>query len=205
VQPVRLFSRQCPLISLSLTDFFKKLSDDHILLNFQRLQRFWPFKMGHSEGLRWGTRYLFARKNKKHGAPAPSIELRTYRIGDIVDIRVNGAVHKGMPHRIYHGTTGVVWNVSPRAVGLLIYRRVNNHIAPKRIYVRTEHIAHSKCKDEFKRRVIENQKAHVEAKKNGVKLEAAKLKRLPEQPKEAHVCKPETVKTICFTPFREVW
>jgi large subunit ribosomal protein L21e len=160
--------------------------------------------MGHTAGLRWGTRYVFARKNKKHGPPAPSIELRTYRIGDVVDVRVNGAVHKGLPHRLYHGTTGVVWNVSPRAVGLLIYRRVNNHIAPKRIYVRTEHIVHSKCKDDFKRRVAENQKLHLEAKAKGVKLDAP-LKRLPAQPKEAHVCRPDTVKAICFTPFRDLW
>ena len=40
----------------------------------------------------------------------------------------------------------------PRAVGLLIYRNVNNHIAPKRLYVRTEHICHSK-RAEFKKRV----------------------------------------------------
>jgi large subunit ribosomal protein L21e len=108
-----------------------------------------------------------------------------------------------MPHRLYHGTTGVVWNVSPRAVGVLVFRRVNNHIAPKRIYVRTEHISHSKCKDDFKKRVAENQKLHIEAKAKGVKVGC--VKRLPQQPKEAHICKPETVKTICFTPFREVW
>jgi large subunit ribosomal protein L21e len=40
--------------------------------------------------------------------PAPSIQLQTYRLGDVVDIHVNGAVHKSMPHRLYHATTGVV-------------------------------------------------------------------------------------------------
>ena len=162
------------------------------------------FTMGHTAGLRWGTRYLFRRKYRKHGMPAPSIELRTYRIGDIVDVHVNGAVHKGMPHRLYHGCTGVVWNVSPRAVGLLIYRRVNNHIAPKRIYVRTEHICHSKCRDEFKKRVQENARLHTEAKQKGVKIDKP-LKRIPAQPKEAHICKPEKIQAICFTPFRETW
>jgi large subunit ribosomal protein L21e len=159
--------------------------------------------MGHSSGLRWGTRYLFARKNRKHGAPPPSVNLQTYRMGDIVDIQVNGAVHRGMPHRLYQGATGVVWNVSPRAVGILVYRRVNNHIAPKRIYVRTEHIKHSKCKDDFKKRAAENEKFRIEAKAKGV--QPVCLKRVPAQPREAHICKPETVKAICFAPFREVW
>ena len=41
-------------------------------------------------------------------------------------------------------------------------------------------------------------------KKNGVKIEKP-LKRIPAQPKEAHVCKPEKIQAICFTPFRETW
>ncbi|KAH0787911.1 ribosomal protein L21e [Histomonas meleagridis] len=161
--------------------------------------------MGHTAGLRWGTRYLFARKFRKHGMPAPSQQLRTFRIGDIVDVHVNSAVMKGMPHRLYNGRTGTVWNVSPHAVGLLIYRRVNNHIAPKRIYVRTEHIQHSKCRDDFKNRVAQTQKLKKEAKEKGIKLEKSALKRLPAQPKEAHVVKPEVIKAVCFTPFRETW
>ena len=161
--------------------------------------------MGHTAGLRHGTRYLFRRQYKKHGMPAPSIQLRTYRIGDIVDVHVNSAVMKGMPHRLYNGRTGTVWNVSPHAVGLLIYRRVNNHIAPKRIYVRTEHICHSKCKDDFKNRVAQNQKLQLEAKQKGIKLEKGSLKRLPTHPKDAHVVKPAQIKAVCFTPFRESW
>lgn len=159
--------------------------------------------MGHTAGLRWGTRYCFARKFKKHGIAPPSQELRTFRLGDLVDIKVNGGFHKGMPHRLYHGTTGVVWNVSPHALGILVYRRVNNHIAPKRIYVRTEHVYHSHCKDEFLARVKQNQALQAEAKAKNVKAEG--LKRLPAQPKEAHICKPETIKAICFTPYRETW
>jgi large subunit ribosomal protein L21e len=160
--------------------------------------------MGHTGGLRWGTRYVFARAAKKHGLPPASTGLRTFRIGDIVDIKVNGAVHHGLPHRIYHGTTGVIWNISPRAVGVLVYRRINNHIAPKRIYVRTEHIVLSKCKNDFKKRVAANQQLHKQAKEKGVAL-TAPLKRLAAQPKEAHICKPDTIKAICFAPFKETW
>jgi large subunit ribosomal protein L21e len=29
--------------------------------------------------------------------------MKTYKVGDIVDIKANGAVHKGMPFKFYHG------------------------------------------------------------------------------------------------------
>ena len=29
-----------------------------------------------------------------------------------------------MPHKYYHGKTGVVWNVTKRAVGVEIYKQV---------------------------------------------------------------------------------
>ena len=159
--------------------------------------------MGHSTGLRWGTRYLFKRANRKHGMPTPSESLRTFRLGDIVEVFCNGAVHRGMPHKYYHGQTGTVWSVTPRAVGVLIYRRINNHIAPKRIYVRTEHVRPSKCRDEFLARVKKNQELCLQAKKDGVKVQ--NLKRMPAGPKEAHFCKPEKIQPIIVTPFRENW
>ena len=160
------------------------------------------FNMGHTEGLRHATRYLFARKFRQHGAPAPSLALRVFHLGDLVDIHVNGAVHSGMPNRIYHGATGVVWNISPRAVGVLIKRRVNNHIAPKRIYVRTEHVFPSKCREDFLKRVKAYQQAGKDAKDAQAKVA---LKRQPEQPRAAHVVKPELIQTITNAPFRESW
>ena len=35
-----------------------------------------------------------------------------------MDIKVNAAVHKGMPFKFYHGRTGIVWNVTKRALGV---------------------------------------------------------------------------------------
>jgi large subunit ribosomal protein L21e len=32
-----------------------------------------------------------------------STYLKPYKVGDFVDIKGNGAVHKGMPHKFYHG------------------------------------------------------------------------------------------------------
>jgi hypothetical protein len=46
--------------------------------------------------------------------------LTTFKLGDYVDLRGDGAIHKGMPHKFYHGRTGIVWNVTPRAVGVIV-------------------------------------------------------------------------------------
>ena len=51
--------------------------------------------MGHPAGLRAGTRYAFSRDFKKKGMIALSTYLRQYKVGDIVDVVVNGAVQKG--------------------------------------------------------------------------------------------------------------
>jgi large subunit ribosomal protein L21e len=46
--------------------------------------------MGHSAGLRAGTRYAFSRDFKKKGMIALSTYLRQYKVGDIVDVVANG-------------------------------------------------------------------------------------------------------------------
>lgn len=75
-------------------------------------------------GLRSRTRDLFSRPFRKKGYIPLSTYLKTYRIGDYVDIKVNGAVHKGMPHKFYHGRTGRVWNVTKRAIGVEVNKQV---------------------------------------------------------------------------------
>jgi len=32
-----------------------------------------------------------------------------------------GAVQKGMPYKVYHGKTGIVYNVTKNAVGVILY------------------------------------------------------------------------------------
>jgi len=75
-------------------------------------------------GLRSRTRDSFSRPFRKKGTIALATYLRTYHIGDYVDVRVNGAVHKGMPHKFYHGRTGRVWNVTKRAIGVEVNKQV---------------------------------------------------------------------------------
>ena len=75
-------------------------------------------------GLRSRTRDLFARPFRKKGYIPLTTYLRTYKVGEHVDVKVNGAVHKGMPHKFYHGRTGRVWNVTKRAIGVEINKQV---------------------------------------------------------------------------------
>jgi large subunit ribosomal protein L21e len=48
-----------------------------------------------------------------------------------------------MAHKAYHGKTGRIFNVSRRAVGIVVNKRIKNRILAKRINVRIEHIKHS--------------------------------------------------------------
>ncbi|KAK2757325.1 60S ribosomal protein L21A [Arachnomyces sp. PD_36] len=153
--------------------------------------------MGHSHGLRSGTRYAFSRDFKKRGVIPLSTYMRTYRVGDIVDIKVNGAVQKGMPFKIYHGKTGVVYNVTKSAVGVIIYKRVDNEYLEKRVNVRIEHISHSRSREDFVRRVKENAVKKRKAKEEGIHVH---LKRQPVGPREARTVSTENNMPETITP-----
>ncbi|KAG8281784.1 60S ribosomal protein L21 [Homalodisca vitripennis] len=124
--------------------------------------------MTNSKGYRRGTRDLFSRKFRRHGVIPLSTYMKVYKVGDIVDIKGNGAVQKGMPYKVYHGKTGRVYNVTPHALGVIVNKRVRGKIIPKRINIRIEHVNHSKCREDFMVRVKENEKKRKEAKEKGV-------------------------------------
>lgn len=156
--------------------------------------------MGHSAGLRAGTRYAFSRGFKNHGAIKLSTYLKTYKVGDIVDVVANGAVQKGMPYKVYHGKTGVVYNVTKSAVGVILYKQVGNRYIEKRINVRIEHVRHSRSREEFITRVKENAARRKAAKAEG---KSVQLKRQPALPREARTVstkdnRPETVTPIPY-------
>ncbi|KAF7335171.1 hypothetical protein MSAN_02350300 [Mycena sanguinolenta] len=124
--------------------------------------------MPHSFGYRARTRHMFKRGFKEHGP----VKLSTFLIN-----------YHGMPHKYYHGRTGIVYNVTPSAVGVIVYKVVGNRYIEKRVNLRVEHVRHSKCRQEFLDRVKRNHEAHVEAKEKG---ERVNLKRIPAQPRAAH-------------------
>ncbi|CCW66440.1 unnamed protein product [Phytomonas sp. Hart1] len=108
--------------------------------------------MVHSYGLKSGTRHLFAKKFRKHGMPSVSTILTNVKVGDYVDVVADAAVREGMPHKYYHGRTGIVWNVTPRGVGVIVNKPVRTRTLRKRICVRFEHIRKSRCQEAFKQK-----------------------------------------------------
>merc|ERR1712122_465605 len=101
-----------------------------------------------TNGYRRVTRYLFKRKYGTNGIVKLSTYMKVYKRGDIVDIKGNGAIQKGMPHKFYHGKTGRVFNVTPHAVGVEVNKKIN---------IRIEHIKHSSCRQDFLDRVKRNE------------------------------------------------
>jgi large subunit ribosomal protein L21e len=64
--------------------------------------------MRRSKGYRSRTRSLLRKHPRERGKIGLSRILRTYQIGDKVTILLEASVHKGMPHRRYHGRSGIV-------------------------------------------------------------------------------------------------
>ncbi|KAL6057018.1 60S ribosomal protein L21 [Balamuthia mandrillaris] len=155
--------------------------------------------MPHSFGYRARTRHLFAQPFRRHGLPGLSRYLTTYKIGDYVDIKADASIHKGMPHKFYHGRTGIVWNVTKRAIGVEINKQVRNRIIKKRIHVRVEHVQKSRCREDFLKRVKANEQAKKAQKTAGVKLS---LKRLPAQPKKGGIVKAKFSQVETVTPLK---
>ena len=130
-----------------------------------------------------------------------STYLKQYKVGDIVDIKVNGAVQKGMAHKVYHGKTGVIYNVTKSAVGIIIYKKVKHRYIEKRINVRIEHIQPSRSREGFLRRVKENAELKKQAKTEGKPVQ---LKRQPAMPREERTVsvtgdnKPQTVAPVAY-------
>jgi large subunit ribosomal protein L21e len=148
---------------------------------------------------------MFAKKFRQHGPIHLSQYLLKVKVGDYVDIFADPSIHKGMPHKGYHGRTGIIFNVTKSAVGVRVKKLVNGRIIEKRIHVRIEHVRKSKCQAEILRRIKENEAAKVEAAKTGVKVN---LKRTPILPKPAYFLKAAgdegVITTIQPLPFSDL-
>merc|ERR1712037_128204 len=145
-----------------------------------------PDKMTNPKGTRRGTRYMFSKDFRKKGVIGLKTYFANYHKGDIVDIKGDGAIRKGMPHKVYHGTTGRVFNVSRKAVGVIVNKKHNGRIIAKRINLRIEHVRHSKSRQGFLDRVVANNARITEAKKAGTFVD---VKRINVQPRPAHTVK----------------
>ena len=133
--------------------------------------------------------------------PSPTDVVLTVQVGDYVDIKVNPTQHKGMPFKYYHGRTGIVFNVTKRAIGVRVNKLNNGKILEKRIHVRVEHIRPSKCNKQWKDRVEANKE--YAAKVKAGQAEKKSLKRTPLLPKGAFTLDMKGVEseTIQALPF----
>ena len=96
--------------------------------------------------------------------------MAAFHVGDLVDIVANSAEQRGMPHKFYHGKTGIIFNVAPRSVGIIVHKRVGSRMMEKRVNIRVEHVRHSKCQDDFKARMKANEDTKREAKAKGERI-----------------------------------
>ncbi|XP_059147692.1 large ribosomal subunit protein eL21-like, partial [Physella acuta] len=160
-------------------------------------------KITNPKGCRRGRRYMFSRRFRNKCVTNLSRYMSVYKRGDIVDIKGDGAIQKGMPHKFYHGKTGRVFNVTPHALGVVVIKQLGNRIIPKSINswatinVRIEHIKHSNCRLDFLKRVKTNEELERQAKETGVK---ANTKRDPAQPRKANFVSTKRVKPEFLTP-----
>jgi large subunit ribosomal protein L21e len=105
-----------------------------------------------------------------------------------------------MPHKVYHGKTGVIYNVTKSAVGVIIYKKVKHRYIEKRVNIRIEHVQASRSREGFLRRVKENAELKRKSKDEGTTVQ---LKRLPVAPREERTVsfadnKPQTLAPVAY-------
>lgn len=105
--------------------------------------------------------------------------LEKIKVGEYVDIIVDGSIHAGMPHLFYHGRTGRVFNVNPKSLGVVINKEVRNRIIEKRLNIRREHLRKSNCRTAFISRIQENDRLKTEANKRGERISTKRQPVLP--------------------------
>ena len=88
-------------------------------------------------GFRHRTRKLLKKHVREKGSVPPlSLIMREYNMGERVHIKINPSVHKGMPHRRYHGKTGIIVGKRGKAYLVELYLGKKK----KTLIVRPEHL-----------------------------------------------------------------
>eukprot|EP00597_Dinobryon_sp_UTEXLB2267_P000169 CAMPEP_0170057108 /NCGR_PEP_ID=MMETSP0019_2-20121128/244_1 /TAXON_ID=98059 /ORGANISM="Dinobryon sp., Strain UTEXLB2267" /LENGTH=109 /DNA_ID=CAMNT_0010261745 /DNA_START=178 /DNA_END=507 /DNA_ORIENTATION=- len=105
-----------------------------------------------------------------------------------------------MPFKHYQGRTGVVFNVTKRAIGVVVNKEVNGRIIKKQLHIATPHLKPSTCQSQIIARKKENEaiKAAVRA---GTQ-ERVSLKRANTLPKLGYcytlTATPETIQPLPY-------
>lgn len=92
--------------------------------------------MRKSKGFRSGSRGVMTKEPRERGKLSLSKLLYEYQPGSQVVVKIEPSVHKGMPHRRYHGRVGTILNKRGRSYVV----SVSQGDAVKEIIVRPEHL-----------------------------------------------------------------
>lgn len=92
--------------------------------------------MKRSIGYRSRTRKLLRKKPRERGLPPPNHTLREFNVNQRVAIKINPSIHKGQPHRRFHGLVGLIMGKRGRAY--LVRIKTGNKL--KTLIVRPEHL-----------------------------------------------------------------
>ena len=92
--------------------------------------------MKKSKGYRTRTRRLLKKSPRERGKIRISKLLHEYTPGNSVVIKIDSSVHKGMPHKRYHGKIGKI--IAKRGRSYIV--SVTQGDAVKEIIVRPEHL-----------------------------------------------------------------
>lgn len=89
-----------------------------------------------AKGYHSKTRSILKKNPREKGKTGLSKILYEYKPGEKVVVNIDSSIHKGMPHRRYHGKIGVIVNKRGRSYVV----NVTQGRAIKEIIVRPEHI-----------------------------------------------------------------
>jgi large subunit ribosomal protein L21e len=89
-----------------------------------------------AKGYQSKARSVLRKNPREKGKTGLSKILYEYKPGEKVVVNIDSSIHKGMPHRRYHGKIGVIVNKRGRSYVL----NVTQGRAIKEIIVRPEHI-----------------------------------------------------------------
>ncbi|MFZ2070663.1 MAG: 50S ribosomal protein L21e [Halobacteriota archaeon] len=97
--------------------------------------------MPRSHGERKRTRKKLRRRNRERGLSPISRAIQRFEPGDRVHIRIDPSIHKGMPHRRFHGMTGEVKGAQGRAFIVSVLDGTRERKRAKELFIRSEHLS----------------------------------------------------------------
>jgi large subunit ribosomal protein L21e len=97
--------------------------------------------MPRSHGERKRTRKKLSKRKRERGLSPISRAIQRFEQGDKVHIHIDPSIHKGMPHRRFHGMTGEVKGEQGRAFIVAVSDGARGKKRAKDLFIRPEHLS----------------------------------------------------------------